>query len=173
MKPWPQPDEKAMFPLDKWTVENLVQRLGELAKKCRDQQKNTPKQPRRRLTEAGRQKILSRTDSRCHLCGGSIDPDYHWEVDHVYPHSLGGVDETSNCLPSHGLCNSFHLDFLPEQMQWMLKIGLWARKEMEEGSKEHSRLGREMLDAFVKHQKQTEGRKKQYKQSPAAKAAGA
>lgn len=60
---------------------------------------------RSKLTGKQREKILEKTDSRCHLCGGQIDGE--WQADHVLAHSGGGLHAEENYLPAHRICNNY------------------------------------------------------------------
>ena len=62
-----------------------------------------------------------------------------WKADHVLAHSSGGVHSPENYLPAHALCNGYRWDYDPEEFQWLLKIGVWARRQMERAV---PRLGR-------------------------------
>ena len=61
--------------------------------------------------------IGRKTNNRCHLCHGKLDPDDYgptWgpqggdavNVDHVWPQSWGGDDRSSNLYLTHARCNS-------------------------------------------------------------------
>lgn len=84
---------------------------------------------RQRLNTAERAAIAAKTDGRCHICGGVLGTT--WHIDHVRAHSAGGTDATDNCLAAHSTCNTYRWDYLPEECQWTLKIGVWARIIME------------------------------------------
>jgi 5-methylcytosine-specific restriction endonuclease McrA len=96
-------------------------RLGKLAR---------PTRPRLALNSAQRAAVLASTDGRCHICGGSIG-DEKWQTDHVQPHSAGGKHLPPNYLPAHALCNNYRWDYLPEEFQIILKLGVWARTQVE------------------------------------------
>jgi hypothetical protein len=49
-----------------------------------------------------------------------------------------------NYLAAHAVCNGYRWDYSPQESQWIMKIGIWARLHMERAS----RLGQEMLEAF-------------------------
>lgn len=108
---------------------------------------------RRQLTAADRKKILGATGGRCHVCGGAITGS--WQADHVLAHSGGGKHSADNYLPAHALCNNYRWDYLPEEFQWILKIGVWARLQMEHGTE----FGRELAERFIKYEKRREGRR--------------
>ena len=132
--------------------------LVERFKRLRNQRNQTAAHLRARhgLTRLGRDAILEKTGQRCHICGGSIDIDSYWEADHVFPAKGGGPSDIGNYLPAHGLCNSAKWDQSGEELQWVLKIGVWAKHEMEGKSK----LGHEMLSDFWASQRRRVNRQK-------------
>ncbi|MDP2856370.1 MAG: HNH endonuclease, partial [Bacillota bacterium] len=100
---------------------------------------------RRALSKAERGLILSKTGGRCHICGGVVDEK--WQADHVLAHSGGGASRADNYLPAHRLCNSYRWDYLPEELQVILKMGVWARTQIEN----ETRVGRAIAEAFLKY----------------------
>lgn len=60
---------------------------------------------RRRLTGKARLALLTAHNSRCHICGGAIEPGQRWEVEHVIPLAMGGDDEPGNMRPAHSKCH--------------------------------------------------------------------
>jgi 5-methylcytosine-specific restriction endonuclease McrA len=103
---------------------------------------------RSRLTREERQAVLAKTGGLCHICGGSLN-GLSWQADHVRPRSSGGVHAADNYLPAHSLCNTYRWDHLAEEFQWVLKIGVWARHEIES----ETPLGLELARRFVAHEK--------------------
>jgi hypothetical protein len=97
-------------------------------------------------SRAQRDRILAKTNGRCHLCGGAILSDQRWNADHVLAHGRGGNEDEANYLPAHGLCNNYRWDYLPEEFQLILKLGVWARETI----KNDSGLGGSMSKAFLK-----------------------
>jgi 5-methylcytosine-specific restriction endonuclease McrA len=102
--------------------------------------------PRKALRAEERATILSKTAGRCHICGGPVDTK--WQADHVLAHSGGGGHSADNYLPAHSLCNNYRWDYLPQEFQWAIKIGVWARKQMENSTG----LGPAMLQAFFQYE---------------------
>jgi 5-methylcytosine-specific restriction endonuclease McrA len=133
----------------------LRERLVRLREARRGRQSGHRSRPGRRqpLSPAARQAILQKSDGRCHICGGSILSG--WQADHVLAHAGGGKHSVANYLAAHALCNNFRWDYDPEEFQWVLKIGVWARLQMEKGG----RVGDAMLAAFAKRQGSAQRRK--------------
>jgi hypothetical protein len=101
---------------------------------------------RRALTPAQREAVLAKTDGACHGCGGIIGGD--WHADHVSAHSTGGRGHGANLLAAHAVCNGYKKRFLPEEMIYVLKLGIWAKTEIER----QSSTGRAIGAAFITHE---------------------
>jgi len=71
-----------------------------------------------------------------------------WQADHVMAHSAGGVHEVDNYLPAHSLCNNYRWDYLPEEFQYILKLGVWTRTQIERGTL----LGDNVASSFAGHE---------------------
>jgi 5-methylcytosine-specific restriction endonuclease McrA len=106
--------------------------LIELRSERRQGKRDSIRQRRRSLTAAERSHILAKTAGRCHICGGAIEGKA-WQADHVMAHSAGGLHGVDNYLPAHSLCNNYRWDYLPEEFQTILKLGVWARTHIERG----------------------------------------
>jgi hypothetical protein len=106
-----------------------------------------------------RSAIFKKTGGRCHICGGALE-EKRWKADHVESHSRGGLHSEDNFLPAHGLCNGYRWDYSPEEFQWILKIGVWARNRMR---KAENSLDRELLQAFFNHETHRLKRRKRTK----------
>lgn len=128
------------------SAERLKEQLVDLRKARRQRQANRRIVPVRRksLTVTERASVLKKTDGRCHICGGEVAS--RWEADHVLAHNTGGLHSAENYLPAHTLCNNYRWDYDPEEFQWVLKIGVWARFRMEGKSP----LGKGMVEVFFK-----------------------
>lgn len=103
--------------------------------------------------------IRAKTDGRCHICGGHLGDD--WAADHVLPHAGGGAHSAANYLPAHTLCNGYRWNYSAEELQWIMKIGIWARKQMEDSS----RLGSEMVQQFYDYEVRRQQRRKRHAQA--------
>ncbi|HXG55623.1 MAG TPA: HNH endonuclease signature motif containing protein [Vicinamibacterales bacterium] len=110
---------------------------------------------RRTLRPRERHVVLAKTAGRCHICGGSVEGTV-WQADHVLAHNAGGARDLDNYLPAHALCNNYRWDYTPEEFQWVLKIGVWARLLMERDNG----LGAAMLTRFAAYEKGRKARTK-------------
>lgn len=54
-----------------------------------------------------------------------------WEADHVLALSAGGVRSADNYLPAHSICNNYRWHYDAEEFQWILKLGVWIRTQIE------------------------------------------
>lgn len=110
-------------------AESLCNRLIAL-RRLREAREAANRRPRpRRLTAAERSLILAKTGGKCHVCGGGIVGA--WNADHVLAHSAGGGHSSDNYLPAHSTCNSYRWDYLAEEFELTLKLGVWARTQVE------------------------------------------
>jgi hypothetical protein len=124
----------------------MKDRLVQLRRR-RERQKSANRRPRRaRLSPSARSQILDKTDGRCHICGGEIIGK--WAADHVRAHSAGGQHAVDNYLPAHYTCNNYRWDYLPEEFELILKLGVWARTQVERGTA----VGAAIEEEFTKYE---------------------
>lgn len=102
---------------------------------------------RSRLTPSQRTLVLAKTNSRCHVCGIEIEIN-SFHADHVKTHSSGGEHHENNYLPSCQTCNSYRWHFAPEELQIILKLGVWAKGKILSDPE----FGLDIANAFVKHE---------------------
>lgn len=138
------------------SVDSLRVRLVNLREARRALQVSGKKARKRRfrISASARALILRKTAGRCHICGGAVE-DF-WQADHILAHSSGGASAHENFLPAHALCNNYRWDYSSEEFQWVLKIGVWARKKMEDPTG----IGSEMLNQFFRYDVLREKRRK-------------
>ncbi len=124
-------------------------------RRARQKRNRIAPRPRTGLKPSERQRVLAKTAGRCHICGGEVGAE-PWQADHVLAHSAGGTHDLDNYLPAHSLCNSYRWDYSAEEFQWVLKIGVWARLQMEKDSA----FSRELQRRFVDRERGREKRRK-------------
>ena len=107
-----------------------LRRLRESRLRRHDSRREAGAGRRRTLSPRERESVLEKTAHRCHICGGKIVSK--WQADHVLAHSSGGDHSAENYLPAHVLCNNYRWDYGSEEFQWILKIVVWARTQMEQ-----------------------------------------
>jgi 5-methylcytosine-specific restriction endonuclease McrA len=101
---------------------------------------------RGRLSQSKRRAVFEKTGGRCHLCGGLVADGDKWQADHVAAHVTGGPHALENFLTAHAACNNYKWHYLPEEIQEILRLGVWIRTEMEKCTP----LGRVATERFVK-----------------------
>ncbi|MDF1496907.1 MAG: HNH endonuclease [Patescibacteria group bacterium] len=107
------------------------------------------------MTKSERTAILQKTDGRCHICGGKIEGK--WDTEHVLALSGGGRHSVDNYLPAHSICNNYRWDYLDEEFQHIMKIGIWCKKQKEDKND----LGMKIADGFIKYERNRLKRRKQ------------
>jgi len=110
---------------------------------------------RKALTKNQRLEIFGKTGGRCHICGGIIR-ETNWDADHVLSHSKGGSHAVENYLPAHKLCNNYRWDYLPEEFQEILKLGVWVRTQVAR----KSAVGKLIEDKFGQYESRKRRRRK-------------
>jgi len=152
--------------------EELTKRLKELhedRKRVQAKRKEGKPEGRRSLSDDERTKVLAKTAGHCHLCGGDMSQNSDGElteeralvadfvVDHIVPFASGGKDALDNFLAAHGLCNGCRWFYSPEEFQWILRMGIWARKQMEDSKTD---IGRKMREPFLANEDAVRKRRK-------------
>ena len=139
--------EKSMSASDTFeSAKEFVAHLRSLQRTRRDRKLELREQVvRKSLSRTEREQIFAKTAGRCHICGGLIDGE--WEADHVFSHSLGGQHEVGNYLPAHPICNNYRWFYGTEEFQWILKLGVWLRTQIER----ETGLGRLAAKAFCSY----------------------
>jgi 5-methylcytosine-specific restriction endonuclease McrA len=126
---------------------DLRVRLIDLRSKRGHGKRHSIRRARASLTAAERRQVLGKTSGRCHICGGKVE-DEKWQADHVMAHSAGGTHDVDNYLPAHATCNNYRWDYLPEEFQFILKLGVWVRTQIERGTT----VGNSVASAFAGHE---------------------
>ena len=60
---------------------------------------------RARMSTTRRKAIFRDKHGCCHICGWIIRIGESWEVEHIIPLAMGGVDDESNWSPAHTKCH--------------------------------------------------------------------
>lgn len=101
---------------------------------------------RSRLTSKQRENILTKTNSRCHICGGVINDK--WQADHILSYSKGGEHSEVNYLAAHNTCNNYRWHYTPEEFQEIMKLGIWVQTQIIKKTD----IGNKVADKFVKYE---------------------
>jgi len=115
---------------------------------------------RRSLTPVQRRVVLAKTGGRCHICGGPICGK--WAADHVFPRAQGGEHAVGNYLPAHAICNGSRWFYGTEEFQWILKLGVWLRTQIEE---KNDGLALILAQRFIEHEVRRNARQKSSRQN--------
>lgn len=107
------------------------------------------------LTKKQRQIILSKTDSRCHVCGIEIELN-NFHADHVKAYITGGLHAENNYLPSCSTCNNLRWHYSSEEIQIILKLGRWLKTRVTKDDES----GLKLANDFVKHEMSLRKRRK-------------
>ncbi len=138
------------FIIDRQVLQKELILLRQLRKKSKSKNKRSYI-----LTKSERRLIFEKTDGKCHICG-QILAQNKFEADHVKSHSQDGSNKIDNFLPSCKTCNNYRWDYLADELQWILKIGVWARTEIERSTI----TGNLIADNFIKHEIKREKRRR-------------
>lgn len=137
---WP-PSKRATYLRKKFS------RLNEKRKKEMALRRAECPTERKRLTTKQRERVLAKTGGRCHICGGKVGKS--WQADHVHAHGYGGDHAEENYLAAHALCNNYRWHYLPEEFQYIMKLGVWAKKQIEK----ETAVGDKVAAGFVQQER--------------------
>ena len=113
------------------------------------------KKSRHSLTATERNTVLQKTGGRCHICGGEILD--RWAADHILAHINGGAHSIDNFLPAHVMCNAAKWFYGMEEFQWILKMGVYFRTQLEEQSNPDAVA---LAEKFMEHERTRNARRK-------------
>jgi len=108
------------------------------------------------LSKRERDTVLRKTGGRCHICGGEI-AGKKWQADHVSAHGTGGKHKVENYLPAHSICNNYRWHYGAEEFQWILKLGVWMRTQIEK----ETAIGEVVAQQFCSYERKRHRRRKQ------------
>jgi hypothetical protein len=111
--------------------------------------------PRAMLSKADRDKVLGKTGDRCHICGGKSNGN-DWQADHVLAHSTGGKHSVDSYLPAHSICNNYRWNYDAKEFQWILKLEVWMRTQIEN----ETSIGRTAGKNFCEYERRRVRRRK-------------
>ena len=99
------------------------------------------------LKKSDRNEVLKKTDSKCHMCGQKLTIS-DFQADHVRAHVQGGKSNLDNFLPSCSTCNNYRWHYISAEIQWILKIGVWAKTQIEN----QTIAGLSIANGFIKYE---------------------
>jgi hypothetical protein len=124
-------------------AEELSKRLYELHMERKGLKQKISRKPP--LKKQERIKVLEKTGSKCHICGGKLTAD-KFQADHIESHCRGGESIIDNYLPSCFTCNNYRWHYLPEELHWILKLGVFAKTQIERKTSQ----GKNFAVSFIK-----------------------
>lgn len=106
--------------------------------------------PRKSVSVAVKREVLQKTGNKCHMCGKRLTIRTV-QIGHIKARALGGADAVKNYLPSCASCNRARWILDTKEIEEILRLGIWARTEIENATSESrpSRIGRIMANAFA------------------------
>jgi hypothetical protein len=70
--------------------------------------------------------------------------------------STGGEHSIDNYLAAHAICNNYRWHYNAEEFQWILKLGVWIRTQIENGTP----IGREAGRRFCEYERRRAARRR-------------
>ncbi len=156
VNPWKQDLAKRRVELKAENLQRKLRKLHEQRTKKRLAKKGK-KSGQRNVSGGERLSIFKKTAYKCHVCGTKQRKE-NLAIDHVRPHSHGGKTADNNLLAICVQCNRLRWAYLPEELRWVMDLGVWARSEIEKArtadeiaNGKNPNLGNRMAERFVKH----------------------
>jgi hypothetical protein len=139
---------KQKFKINKLSSIKTGKGLVKLIKNLHEERKcgKLKSQKRKPLTKKQRILVLRKTDAKCHICGIDLKVK-NFQADHVKSHISGGKHNENNYLPSCDTCNNYRWHYLPEEIQLILKLGVFVKSTIEN----ETNIGLQIAEKFTKH----------------------
>ena len=100
-------DDLKMMYWDGMNADELVRLYRSTTKfRINESAKDILRPKRKSISKATRKAVWMRYDGRCAYCGHRI-PLEQMEIDHIYPLSMGGIDDYRNYAPACHACNCY------------------------------------------------------------------
>jgi len=135
------------------TGKGLLKLVKNLIKHRRDNK--VPNLNRSVLSKKQRELVLAKTEGHCHICGIELDIA-NFQADHVKAHISGGSHSENNYLPSCSTCNNYRWHYSSEELQIIIKLGVWAKTKITSDPS----FGLQIANEFVKHEMHVRRRRK-------------
>jgi 5-methylcytosine-specific restriction endonuclease McrA len=95
--------------------------------------------------------VYKKTNGICHICGCELDSDKF-----SVTNSIQDENSLENYLPACQSCKRIFDNYLPSEIKWMLKIGMWAKTQIEY----ETEIGLDIATEIVEHEKDRENKRK-------------
>jgi hypothetical protein len=123
-----------------------LRRLNEL----RSEKKNEKKKSKT-LKKSEKEEVFKKTKGLCHICGIDLQ-----EEKFSITNSFGKETSFETSLPACQSCKRIYDNYLPSEIKWILKIGLWAKTQIEY----ETEIGKDIAIEIVEQEKDREKRRK-------------
>lgn len=101
--------------------EVLSAELRRLSKFCKEEKKKTKPHLFKKYEK---EEIYNKTNGICHICGIKLSLNKFSITESI-------TNDNESFLPACKTCKRIHDNYLPEEIKWVLKIGLWAKTQIE------------------------------------------
>lgn len=89
---------------------------------------HAPRALRQSLSKTQRAAVRAKTGNTCHVCGILIEGE--GQVDHIVPHSHGGMGALDNYLPICKSCNRLRWNYSPDVFKLVIQLGVFAKDQI-------------------------------------------
>lgn len=104
------------------------------------------------LKKSEKEIVFNKTNGTCHICGCKLNLDKF-----SVTNSLKKENSVENCLPACQSCKRIYDNYLPSEIKWALKIGLWAKTQIEY----ETEIGKEIATEIIEQEKDRENKRKE------------
>jgi len=103
------------------------------------------------LKKSEKEEVFAKTNGTCHICGCDLEKDKF-----SITSSFGKENSVENSLPACQSCKRIYDNYLPSEIKWILKIGLWAKTQIEY----ETEIGKNIATEIIEQEKEGERRRK-------------
>lgn len=129
--------------------EFLSAELRRLNKLRSDKKKERPKT--KNLKKSNKKEVFNKTQGICHICGCELEPEKF-----SITSSFGKENSVENSLPACQSCKRICDNYLPSEIKWILKIGLWVKTQVEY----ETEIGKDIAAEIIEREKESEQKRK-------------
>lgn len=89
-------------------------------------EKKKVKAKAKNLKKAEKMEVFEKTNCTCHLCGNKLNGE---KFSISFPFVSNGL--VADSLPACRSCKRLYGNYLPSEIKWIMKLGMWARTQIE------------------------------------------
>lgn len=119
-------------------------------------EKKKDKQKTKNLKKSDKYEVFSKTNGTCHICGCELKIEKF-----SITSSLSKENSLENSLPACQSCKRIYDNYLPSEIKWILKFGLWAKTQVEY----ETEVGKDIAIEIVEQERDRENRRKDARKS--------